>query len=264
MAKVIVKPLEIKKWHGKYGKESFTKPKTIEVLYDTELNRFATGMTREEEEEYSKKLGVDLSGDRSPYAPHPFYSTKAAKIPLKNETMIFNTENPWDYVKVKNLKASKFVANSMKEYEEGLFPHATHVIYDEEEEVASKASKIELQIKAMNLFAKMTSEAKAQIIQILDNKTVRGKSLDYLNVATKELLDRDPEQFVKYASMDKEEVYIRATLLEGLSKDILTKEGTGIYYMSEFLGVDMEETIKWFKNPQNSKMKVAILEKLNG
>lgn len=260
---VEVRPLVSKKWHGKKGKESFTQPKTVEVLYDSNSGKFATGLTPEETEKYSKLLGVDLSNRFNPNEPHPYWSTKAAEIRLENHTMLFDTRKPVDYVKVKNLKASKFVANSMKEYEEGLFPHATHVIYDEEEEVTSKATKIQLKNKAIELALKMSADEKINIVQILSNKSLRGRSNDFIDVEIDNIISGNAENFMKYAKMDKQEVYVRAAILEGIHRNILTKEGTAIYYMGEILGLDFESAVEWFNDPQNSKMKVSILDKMN-
>ena len=53
--------------------------------------------------------------------------------------MIFDTSNPLDFIKMRVCKASRFVANSWKEFEEGLFPEATHVIFDESEEIEEKS-----------------------------------------------------------------------------------------------------------------------------
>src|SRR5690349_20055934 len=100
--KVEVRPIESKKWHGKKGKESFKQPMTIEVLYDPATGRLATGLTDEEAEKYSKLLGVDLSDNFNMLEPHPYWSTKAASIKLENHTVIYDTEKPLDYVKVKN------------------------------------------------------------------------------------------------------------------------------------------------------------------
>ena len=57
MAKVEIRPLPIKKWHGKEGKEDFSQPKVIEVLYDVEKACYATGLSEEETIKYSKEKG---------------------------------------------------------------------------------------------------------------------------------------------------------------------------------------------------------------
>lgn len=260
---VEVRPLPSNKWHGKKGKESFTNAKDIEVLYDKETGKYATGLTDDEAKEWSKELGVDLSNTFNPNEAHPFWSTKAATIRLPNHTRIFDTDKPYERIMVKNMKASKFVANSMKEWEEGKWPDATHVIFDEAEEVEIKANKISLRNQAVLILDKMTANDKANIIQILSNKTVKGRSDDFINVEIDSIINEKPGEFLKYVKMGKEEVYIRASVLEGISKNILTKEAGSVYYMGELIGMDYEDAVDWFKNPQNSKMKVSILEKLN-
>jgi len=61
MSKVEIRPLDIPRWHGKQGQESFTQPHTIEALYDHNTGGYATGLTEQEVEEYQKKLKVDLT-----------------------------------------------------------------------------------------------------------------------------------------------------------------------------------------------------------
>lgn len=260
---VEVRPLPEKKWHGKKGKESFAQPKTIEALYDVNTGKYATGLTQDEATEYSKKLGVDLSDTFVPDKPHPYWSTKAAQIKLLNQTMLFDTDKPADFVKVKLMKANKLVANSMKEYEENKFPDATHVIYDEAEQVQMKAGKVQKKHQAIAKVAKMTADDKIAMVQILSSKSVKGRSADFIDVEIDDIIENNVDEFLKYAGMGREEVTIRAQVLEMISKNILTKESGSIYYMGEMIALDYEAAIEWFKNPQNSKMKVAILEKLD-
>ena len=260
---VEVRPLPKKKWHGKTGKESFSQPIVIEVLYDHDKGKYATGLSEEEEKKYSKQLGVDLSSRFNPNEAHPYWGTKAAQIKLENHTMLFDTRKPAEFVKVKNLKASKFVANSLKEWEQGIFPDATHVIFDEEEEVSLKANKVQKKQKAMVIAAELSSDEKAQIVQILSNKTVKGRSNDFIDVEIDGIIENKVEEFLKYANMDKQEVYVRSAVLEALAKNVLTREAGSVYYMGELIGIDYEGAVEWFKNPQNQKIKVSILEKLD-
>jgi hypothetical protein len=263
MVKVEVRPIELEKWHGKKGKESFTQARVIEVLYDSKLGGYATGLTPEEEEKYSKLMGVDLSSTFNYEKPHPYWGSRPAQIKLENATNIFNLENPVDYVKVKNLKASRFVANSVKDLEEGLYPDAMFVIYDEDEEVEKKATKVQLKNKAIASLTKMSLDEKTNICTILSSKNVKGRSQDFIDVEIDKLIEISPSEFLKYAKMDKAETAIRATVLEAIYKNILTKEKGSIYYMSERIGIDYEDAVSWFSDPQNQKIKIAILEKLN-
>lgn len=260
---VEVRPLPEKKWHGKKGKDSFAQPKGVEVLYDVATGKYATGLTPEEANEYGKLLGVDLSDRFNPNEAHPYWSTKAAEFKLPNHTVILDTRKPGDFVKWKNMKASKKVANSLKEHEEGLWPDATHIIFDESEEVGVKASKIAMADEATLIKMKMSAQDKAHMVQILSNKTVKGRSAEFIEVEIKDIIDTQPLEFLKYAKMGREEVALRANVLEALDKNVLTKERGSVYYMGELIGMDYEAAVEWFRDPNNQKIKVSILEKLN-
>jgi hypothetical protein len=266
MAIVEVRPLNKKKWHGKSDKESFTRPTVIQVLYDHNTGKYATGLTDEEMERFSRELGLRIDDKFNPAEEHPYWSSKAAQIKLENHTMFFNTDKASDYIKVKNMKAQQcqFVANSLREWEENKWPEATHVIFDESEEATIKASKIEQKKKAYKLSEKMTVAEKAAMVLILTGKYVKNKSANYIEVALDEAIEENMEDFLTYASMDAIDFSIRGQILEGLHRQILTKEGGAIYYMGERLGFDINDAIDYFKDPNNQKIKVAILEKLTG
>jgi hypothetical protein len=261
--KVEVRPLDIPKWHGKRNKESFSQPHIIEALYDPTTGGYATGLTAGEEEEYGKKLGADLSSTYHPEIPHEFYNSKMGRIKLENQTMILDDEISLDFVKIKMMKASKYVANSIKEWKDGLFPESTHVIYDEEEEIEILATKGAKRRKAIQMTLSLNKADQANIVQILTGKSIRSRSQNYIDVQIDDLIDNRIDDFLVQAQMDKKSLYVRAAVLEALQRNILTKEGTAIFYLSDKIGYDFEDTITWFEDPQNQNMKVSILEKLN-
>ena len=263
MALVEIRPLDIPRWHGKEGKEAFTQPHIIEALYDHELGGYATGLTEDEAIKYGKKLGVDLGNVFNQDEPHVFWGSKMGRIKLENATMILDDTKALEFVKVKVMKASKYVANSLKEWEDGLFPEATHVIFDESEEIAIKATKIQKKKKAVKLSYELAKADQASIVQILTGKSVRGRSQDFIDIEIDNLINERTDDFLRQAQMDKKELSIRAAVLEAIFRNILTKEGTSIFYLSDKIGFDFESTIEWFKDPQNQNMKVSILDKLN-
>ena len=262
--KVEVRPLPLHKWHEKEGKDSFASPIVIEALFDTQTQRYATGLSEEDRKRLEEATGQDLSDKFDFDKPHPFWSSTAGQVKLPNNTVIFDTSKPLDEIKVKILKASKFVANSMKDYQDGLYPEATHVIYDEAEEVELKARKIEVRNKALAISLKMSPEDKVNIIQILSDRSVRNMSPNFINVELDKIINDNPVEFLKWAKMDKAQVYVRAQILEAIHRNILTKEGSGVFYMGDQIGYDIDDAVNYFTDPQNSKLKAIILEKLNG
>lgn len=263
MAEVEVKPLPVTRWHGKSGKDSITQPVRFEVLYDGKTGRYATGLTKEEAEEYSKLLGgVDLSDGFSADKPHPYWSTQAASMKLPNHTVILHTERPADFVKWKNLKASNQIANSLKEWQDGKYPFATHYIHNEEEEIEIKATKVQRKLECVRLMSTMSPDEMASLLQIVGGTSARNKSPKFILTSMDELIEQKPDEFIRWAKQDKAEVYLRATVLEALHRGILTKEGTAVYYMSDRIANDVDEAVAWFSHPDNQKQKAVILGKL--
>lgn len=259
---VEVRPIEVKKWHGKKGQEDFAQPVIIECLYDVHTGKYATGLDEKDRKRLEAVTGYDLSDTFNATKPHPFWTSSAARIKLPHRTVVFDTNIPLDEIKVKVLKASKFVANSMKEYKQGLYPEATHVIFDEAEEVAIKASKIQKKKTATKLSMKMTLDEKANIIMIMSNKLLKGQSQDYIDVEIDRLIEENTEKFITLAKQDKKQTYIRALILEALHKNILTKEGIAVYYMSDKIANSIEDAVDYFLDPQNQQLKTALLEKI--
>lgn len=260
---VEIRPIDRKTWHGKSGKDSFGAPVKLEVLVDAKTNRYATGLSPELEEKYSKMLGVTLDSNLRPVGtPHPYWSTEQATITLPNHTIFFNTDSPTEDIKIHNLKVSKFVANSMAEYEAGLYPEATHVIFSEEEEAHAKAAKLELQYEAISLATKLTKDEKIDVILILGNKNLRGSSDNLVNVSLDTIVREKTKQFIILVKSDKKRRALKALILEAIHRNVLTKEGVSIYYLSERIGYDMEEAIDFLSNDNNQKVKAHIIEQL--
>lgn len=265
-----VRPIEVKKWHGKTGNESFTRTKIIQALVDPETVAYQTGLTTEEEETYSKILKVDLSKQFNLDTPHPFWDSKMAEIKLENRTQFFNTEVPLDYIKIKILKNSKYVANSMKDFENGVYPEATHVIFDESEEVDVKAALVEIKNSAVIKTAELSKDKKIEIIMVLSAdgdylkmKNLKGKSDNFVNVELDRIIDKKADMVLKYLSMDKEYVSLYALALEALQKSVLTKEGHKIKYHDSVIAQDIETLIDYLSKPENQELKLRIMAMVN-
>lgn len=282
--KIEVRPIVKKQWHGKTGKESFTRPKKLQALVDGRTRLYATGLDNEkrtykkhprtgkqlskedwmtEQEYYAGLLKVDLSPHFTEGEAHPFWDSSTAVIKLENNTMIFDESIPLDYVKIKMLKASKYVANSMKEYDEGLYPEATHVITDEKEETQVKASKVAIKNKAVIEAYKLSKDRKIQLILILDHKNLKGRSDDSVEVALDKLISSKPKDVLRYIEQDAEDVAIHSLILEALQKSVLRKQGHKILFHDSVIGSDIYDVIEYLKNNENQDLKLRIMAQVN-
>lgn len=264
MTLVEVKPIETGKWHGKTGKDAFARPVTIEALVSSKTGQYATGLNLEDRKRLEKETGFDLSSEYIQGKAHIFWGSPTAHVKLENKTNIFNTKKAIDEIKVKILKASDLVANSMKEYEEGLFPFARFVIFDEFAETEAKATKIDLQNKLTFEIANLAKNRKIELLQILSGINVKNQSDNYITVKLDELLKREKAETVLFLiTKDKLKTSIHAMILEAIQKGFLRKDGAAILYMADQVGFDMEDAIKYFSDSKNQSLKAQILEKIN-
>lgn len=259
---VKIKPRDLEKWHGKKGLDSFAQTVSVKALYDTDTGTYATGLSNKEEEELEKVTGLDLSNTFNPLKPHPFWDTKPGTLVLPNHTIILNTDLPFDNIKIHIAKASKFVANSLEDLEKGLFPDATHVIFDEEQEVELKARKIELRKSALKKVLKMSKNEKLDLILIISGKLLKKQSDSYIEVEMDKIVQDKPSMLLEYANRDKAYIKNRAFILEAIQSNVLQKRNGSIYYMDEVIGGSIDDTINYLNDPKNQNLKVIILDKL--
>ena len=264
MSLIEVRPIERERWHGKKGKESFSRPVTIEALVSLQTGKFSTGLEEEDRVRLQSKTGFDLSPEYIPGKAHPFWNSPTAQVKLEYKTNVFDTKKPLDEIKVKILKASDLVANSMKEYEEGKFPSAIFVIFDEAEETEIKASKLAMKNKVVIECSKLSKERKAEIVQILKGISVRKQSSDFIDLKLDEAVDEfGPESVLKLIQRDKARTSMHSLVLEAIYKNVLRKDGPSVYYMDDQIGFDVESAVDYFMDSKNQTLKAQILEKLD-
>lgn len=260
---VEVRPIETKKWHGKTGAESFTRPKKIQALVNANTMTYDTGLTDEEVKELSKKVNYELSNHFDSENPHPFWDSPMPLVKLENNTMFFDISVPLNFIKVRIMKASKYVANSMREYEEGLFPEATHVIFDEAEMAESEATKVQAEEDAIMAAAKMSKDRKIELIMALENKNMKGQSDNFIKVTLNKIIKKDPIEFLRYSKMKADELTNYAMVLEALQKSVLRKDGHKVLYHDSVLGGDEIEVAQYFLDAENQDLKLKILAQIN-
>lgn len=261
--KVEIRPIQRKTWHGKTGSESFKRPQKLKALVDAETMEYASGLNAEEKEKYSKLLRQDLSTQYNPDAPHPFWDSNLATVSLENNTIFLDPQKPIEFVKIKMTKASRFVANSLQEWEQGLWPDATHVIFDESEEVAVKATKVEMKKQAVIKSAELSKSRKIQLILILAGKNLKGKSDDFVEVELDKIVQKFPKEVLRHINKDAEEISLEALILECLQKSILRKKGHKIFYLDHFIGGDMLDVISYLSNEENQDLKIKLMAAVN-
>lgn len=254
MALVEVKPIENQRWHGKKSEESFQKPFLLRALVDKNTSTYATGLTEAQEARLSKALRADLSNSFNPDVPHPFWDLNIlGAVKLENKTNIFDSSKPHDEIKIAIMKASKFVANSIQEYEDGLYPYAKFVIYDKADEISKKEKAYVIRKNLIKRLDAMVRVKKEEILRILMGNSYSEQSNDYIDMKIMECIDTfSLEEIQQILDRDERYNFVHALLLEGLSKGVLRKEGQSVFYFSDRIGYNIAESIQFLLDDNNS------------
>lgn len=256
--RIQVRPLNIERWHGKTGSESFAGSFTITPLVDAATRTYKTMLSPEEIEKFSKEIGEDLTPKLSNDKPHTFWDSEAVAVRLENRTNFIDVDQTLGYIQSRFLLGSKYVANSMKEWEEGLWPEAQFVIIDEETDSDIKASKLQITKSAIIESAKLPKDRKVAIILILSGKIVGNKSDNFIEVALDEEIQKNPQEVLNYIKMDKKEILTHGLILEALQRYVITKVGHRYMYHDSVIGEDIYEAIKYLNTPENQELKLRI------
>lgn len=264
MSTIEIRPIEVKKWHGKQGEQSFASSKKYRALINADTKRYAIDLS---EKDVKRLQHLSEDGDLDTVhkgSAHPFWdANKMAVLDLPNSTKILNLDKDWEYLQYKIAKGSKFIADSLQELEEGNFPEATHVMYDEQEEVEVKASKIKAKQTCIIKAQKLSVAKKVSLIMLLDGLNFKGKSSDTIDVKIDALISRDAVKFLELVNKDPKEINLRAMVLEALQKSILINKNGKITYNESTLGLDVEDVVENLSEVENQEVKMRLAEELD-
>tara|TARA_R100000152_G_C6774209_1_gene201880 strand:- start:759 stop:1640 length:882 start_codon:yes stop_codon:yes gene_type:complete len=258
MANIFLKPIMTEKWHGlhKVGRTKFQDTQdVIQVLFDRKKGALATGLDDDTEARLSSSLGVNLANNSTNEFWHDF------KIKLKDQTMIFDTSKPMEELQVFVLKASKFIANSQKELEQGLWPSAKYVIYDEQTEIEKQAAEVQTKAKAIDIFNNLSPEKKLDILKLY-GKAVENSSNDFVYTKLYEIVEDNPIDFITQATKSPEEIKVKALIFDLEKLGILRRKGTAYLYNDQQVGFDYDDTVSYLLSPGNQELLVKLKDTL--
>lgn len=255
---VYVKPIIKERWHGlhKVGRAKFQGTSdVIQAIFDSSLGRLATGLDEKTEEKLSKLLGIDLSAVNT----NKYWQT--FKVKLEDKTMIFDTKIPFQELQISLMRASKYVANSQKEYDEGKWPYAKYVIYDEQQETEKKARTAEVKANANQLFSKLSHSKRVDLLKVF-GRAADSSSEEFSYAKLYEIVEDEPKRFIEVASMSTEEVKTKALIFDLENKGILRTKGTAYLYNDQQIGFDYDSTVDYLLNPKNQELFIKLTDDL--
>lgn len=249
------------------GKNKFSKltsyDRTFKVL-TVQMDRsglYKTGLTKEEESYFEKKLGKkegELS--RKPADDDKgsnFWARLTIKFaPTRNNEL--NLEDPIQYLKYKALLASDKVCNSP--LEKSKWPNAEWMIVDEELDAEVEAVEIDKEVEAIEVFNDLSEEDKKGLLKIFGKRNLDKVKPELIKSSLYKELKKDPVKFVKFAK-DKS-LKTRVFVEDLLEKKIIVKHGNYFKNGDDPIGNSTEEVIAFFDDPRNQSIKIALKGKL--
>lgn len=255
---IYVKPIIKERWHGlhKVGRAKFQgTADVLQAVFDSTIGKLATGLDSEDEARLGSLLGVDLIATEANKYWNNF------KVKLEDKTMIFDTKIPIQELQIKLMRASKYVANSQKEYDEGKWPHAKYVIYDEKQETEKQAKTAEVKAKANELFSKLTHSKRLDLLKVF-GRDANNSTEEFSYAKLYEIVEDDPKRFIEVASMKPDEIKTKALIFDLENKGILRTKGTAYLYNDQQIGFDYESTVDYLLNPKNQELFIKLTDDL--
>lgn len=218
-------------------------------------------LTKEEKEGLEYLLGVNLS------VYGPFWKESHKKggllpIFLGKDDLVLDKSDPYDYLKIKVLMASPIVANSLDEIRN----KATYrfVMVAEGEEILKEKNAVGNKVIAFEKYVeyKNNKSVLRYILRNLGRYTSKTQKLDFLQIETAKMIEKDPNLFVAISSdrFIKTKVLLEECFENGVidmrDKKYYTKEGQPISegdtptltvaseYLDSALGQEMRLTLE--------------------
>lgn len=256
-----IKSIPIKRWHGKEGAQDFGEPTTLEVLVDSG-GRYATGINKEDRLRLEEATGFRLDSKFDPENPHPFWSRPQGRIKLPRRTLILDTKKPLDEIKYLNVKASKFVANSLEDYDNGLYPDATHYIHNDNEQVIKKGKSVAFKMEAYGQLKTMGPKRMDAVAWVVLGLDLSNQSIEYKTAKLGEAIETDAIAFTKAAGLDKEHLVTMELILASVYYGLLKKEGEAYYHFTTKIGIDITAAVNYLTSPANQDLKIRLMQQL--
>lgn len=259
--KVIVKP--VPKNEKRWAQENTKGKYTLEPTYDYRTGRYNIDLSDEELESMEKNLGFKMAPYRSNDGKDSFWKSRQAAIRLPMHSIVWDTGTPLERIYYELAKKDPVIANSWKEYKQGLWPEARYYMTSDEMESEQEAGRAVAIRKAAVLIDEMSDQKKADVIAAISGEITHGRTTNYIDARIGELIENDPHMVVKWASEDLETLDLVALVKKGISKHVLRLDNQGIYFGDTHIGYDEQGAVEFFRSVDHQAMKLQIKELIN-
>lgn len=246
--------------------EYFSQSHIIAPFVNPVSLKYETGLT-EEDIKYleEQKFPYNLSDNYTKGVAHDFWESSMVKVELKNTpSFLFPGKSLMDFVKYKYLLVNNYIYKSEEEMKSGTKPQATHYIYNESEEIDSKAAELERKNSLITKVSELSLKRKRDIVLIIEDENTENKDENYLTVKFDMILN-DKEKFSilkELLDKDIDSVAMMAEVKSAIQKNVLRKTKKGIFFFETNLGFSEEDVKEFLMNPENQEILLNIKSKI--
>jgi len=211
-----------------------------------------------EQEFFERQLGLD-KGAMNPYSKDCFWKKDPrSRVTVPKEGITLNLANPVDYVKYSILKANKhLVAPSWKDRFKS--PEFMFAICDDDSETDSRLDDMEMKLKVIEAFSRVTKDKEAMINFLKAKGEVVPKVIKETKIKADifEYSNNNPRQFLRIA--DDPNFDTKVFIADAIRCGAINKLSSNEYELNGVVIATSEgELIRWLHEPENSKAKVKI------
>lgn len=212
-----------------------------------------TGLDNLTRERLEKELGRNLGPTSE------FWDTFRINITSKDDKgLTFNTDDPFDELKVRFLEGHKRVANGYMDKKMG----ADYVIVKEEQAAEEINKKAKIKIESIKEFEKLTPDQMRKVLRLYGHKS-NNVSIEIVQSTLFTLVEEDPKKF-KELWIDNPYRDTQFLIEEAVASNIIRKNKTLYKYGTDIIGNSIEEAIDYLRDPGNANLRIAIKSQIEG
>lgn len=265
--KIEIRPIpnrnDIRKFSDKL--EYYSQAHIIAPFVNPKSLKYETGLSKEDIE-YLKEnnFPYNINDTFKRGEAHEFWESNLIKVELGNSPLfLYPGKSFIDFVKYKYLLVSRFVYISEEEMKSGVKPQATHYIYNEDNENAYKASRLEKRNSLIKKISELSLAKKRQLVLIINNENTDNKNDDYLAVKLEEIISGPKKAELEALLLkDSTEINTLSIIKNAVRKNVLKKTRKGYFYFDVCLGLTETDVQEFLNNSENQEILLTIKDKI--
>lgn len=245
---VVIRPLKRKTWSGF---QRFPKCQDTIIARKTR-GGYVTGLKTEEARELERLMRLP-DGELDPNSSY----WKSFAFRLTDKDTILDMSIPIDIVNLRMALSDPRVAASVTS--KHLSPKAEYVVYDIVEDAKHENLKIEKEVEAASVFAKLSIAEQAEFLKLMGiyaESTAPSVIKNRLYKAVKE----DPNGFLAIANLQDKDT--RLLILDLTRNNILRLQGGHYMHGTVDIGFDLDSAVQYMKDPNNQDLRLNLMEQL--